>query len=1021
MRRPMWKWGLLTVVAALAAGGTGWVWLRYDFEKVNWAWGVIAGFVAVYVVLDQVFTNRPAASTALVTHRRAVADQLADLVRRDPSDDTVLRAVDEPYPLPVRWSTAPARLLPSWRAIGRSSDAVPLDLSGRDGALWTRYRSIPSGRLLLLGSAGSGKSITALRMARELPAHREPDTPVPVPIPVASWDPDREGFTDWLVDRIARRYPQLAAEHPHPEAVLRDLVEAGLLVPVLDGLDEMPEQRLVSCLEQLNALATQRFVLTCRSSVYERYLTQGQKLRGTAVVVLEPLSPAEVADYLVDAAPYHQANNWCTVAATIGDDTELTGVLSTPLMVAMARSAFDQPGTDPRDLVPLAREQGRRSVEDDLLTRAVDAALRSGRGGQGLRRWEPDTSRRYLAFLAAHLESLDQREFRWWQLPAALPGPFWAIFDGLRSGLAVWVALSYAHDALTETAALVSDIGTRHLLNAIARNVDGLAVAAFLLAVCAALLRGRTARDTPRRVLFVGGRRALRYGLIAGLVGGAFWAFATLTLLSTVTPSPELVGLLDGVPGLPAWSDPVRGAVVVGVLFWTYSAVTAGLRVDVAAPAAELGATSAAETIDADRAASVASALTTVATAVLRLLVAVAVLRLGGLLPAAPPMTSLAYAGMGLGLAWWLHRRGGAAWIRFTVGKAVLAAKGRIPFQLLAFLAYAESVGLLRHGAGAYRFRHGRLQSRLAAGSLTGRRGSRLREEFGIELARAGYWTEALGAFAAVARARAESIGSVDRLTVAALRKALLAGAAAGQWTRLADLLALMPAPTTPSTTTPVSAQRERIARLLTANAPLPELRAAAEQLRHLEDDDTRTDRGTDEFLAALHFAEGDTDAARTLLGRLLASGSAGDGAGRSVPLAAGLLARLLLDDGDPEAAVVVCHHELLLTDQAPDRADLVLLQTWNWSVQVLRRVTDEPGEVLRRVRAALVEQRERRFALTRRELAEIGLQACHASVGHATLGPLAVAASRRLVGVLADPEIVVRTARRSAPMWHAG
>ncbi|MEH1165121.1 NACHT domain-containing protein [Micromonospora sp. CPCC 205539] len=307
MRRRVWNWGLLGIVGALAAGGTAWVWLRYDFEKVNWAWGVVAGFIAVYVFLGQVFTERSTVSTAMVTDRRAAADQLADLIRRDRTDETLLRAVDEPYPLPVRWANGPDRLLPSWRSIGRSSDATPLDLSGRDGTLWSRYRSVPSGRLLLLGSAGSGKSITTLRMARELPAHREPDAPVPVPLPVATWDPDRESFPDWLVNRIARRFPQLAADHPRREAVLRNLVEADLVVPVLDGLDEMPEQRLVACLEQLNELATQRFVLTCRTSVYERYLVKGERLRGTAVVVLEPLRPAEVADYLVDAAPFHQS------------------------------------------------------------------------------------------------------------------------------------------------------------------------------------------------------------------------------------------------------------------------------------------------------------------------------------------------------------------------------------------------------------------------------------------------------------------------------------------------------------------------------------------------------------------------------------------------------------------------------------------------------------------------------------------------------------------------------------------
>ncbi|MFI7608176.1 NACHT domain-containing protein [Micromonospora sp. NPDC049366] len=1025
MRRRMWKWGLLAVVAALAAGGSAWVWWRYDFEKVNWTWGVVAGFIGLYLLLDQVFRPQPADLAAAGAQRRAAADELAELIRRDPTDEALLRAVDEPYPLPVRWHTAPDRLLPSWRAIGRSSEATPIDLSGRDGALWSCYRSVPSGRLLLLGPPGSGKSVIALRMARQLPVHREPDEPIPVLLPADSWDPDRETLPDWLVDRIGRRYPRLAAAHPRRGAVLRDLVETGLVIPVLDGLDEVPDERLVACIEELNALPTQRFVLTCRTSVYERYLTQGEKLRGTAVVLLAPPAPAEVADYLVDAAPYHQVDNWATVAAALGAEPHLTGALSTPLMVTMARSAFDQPGTDPRDLLPVARQRRRRTVEDDLLTRAVDAALRSRRGGQGLRRWDPVRAREYLGTLAAHLESLDVREFRWWQLPAALPGSFWAVVAGLRTALAVWLASTLSRDALTAVAALVTDPATGNLLDVLADGTGGLTLAAFVAGAAVALARGDGTAQ-PRRIAYVGGGRAFRVGLVNGLVGGMLLAFLTYALLSGIaSPSRQLVGLLDAVPGLPPWSDPARAAVLAGVLWWAYRIVRVGLRVDVSAPA-DLGATSVAETVEADRAATVALALSSCAIAVLRVLVLAGLLRLAGVLTGTPPLAALLYAGTGLGLGWWLLRDGGGAWLRFAVARAALATRGRTPHRLLAFLAYAEAVGLLRQGAGGYRFRHARLQSRLASGSAAGRRGSRLREDFGVELARAGYWTEAFGVFAGITRFRSVSIGHADDLTVAALRKALLAGAAAGEWTRAAELLTLVPPPAPPADPTirpadgdRVGEQRHRVARLIADDAPLAELVAAVRDLRRAE-----PGAGTDGLLAVLHLAGGDTDAALALLRQRGAADADDEPADRLPPIAAGLLARLLTDRGDPASALRVCHEELLLADYLPDDDDLLTAaETWRWSVEVMRRVTDERAVLLHRIRVALADRRRHRRGVEfgRRELAEMGLQACHALISHQTLGPLAVALSRRLAVLLADPRIVARTVSRSAPMWHGG
>ncbi|MCW3816956.1 NACHT domain-containing protein [Micromonospora sp. DR5-3] len=1026
MRRGVWKWSLVTVVTLLGAGGTAWVWLRYDFEKVNWLWGVVAGVIAVYVVVDQLFADREVAPPTAWAHRRAAADELAELIRREPTDQGLLRAIDEPYPLPVAWRTAPDRLLPSWRSIGRSAEAGPIDLAGRDGALWECYRAVPSGRLLVLGPPGSGKSIIALRLVREFAARRDPEVPVPVLLPVDSWDPGAEGFHDWLVDRITRRYPSLAAGHPRRAAVVRDLLVADLVVPVLDGLDELPDDRLSACLAELNELPTQRFVLTCRSAVYEKYLIQGERLRATAVVTLAPLTAAQVGRYLRDAAPLHQVTNWSTVADRLDADAELAAALSTPLLVALARTAFDQPGTDPRDLLPLAAERGRRSVEDEVLSRAVDAALRSRRGGQGLRRWEPDRSRDYLTQLASHLESLDTREFRWWQLAVALPRPFWVAFDGLRAALAAWIALSPVRDALGALAAVTGHAQVRDLLHGVAAQPAVLVLLAALAAALRSALRDDPQHGVPPvRPVFTGGLRALLEGLVGGLVGGALWGVLTWPLFVAIGPPPRLVPLLGTVPALAHWSVPTQCAVAVGAGWCVFTVVRSALRVDLSAPAAELSALSPAGTLRADRAATLAALPLTAARAVALWFAGLAALWLAGLSDFPQPVAQV-YAGLGLGLGWWLYRRGGGAWFRFGVARFVLAARNQLPYPLLAFLDHVEAVGLLRRGAGAYRFRHGRLQARLAAGSVAGRRGSRLREEFAVELAGAGYWPEAFRMLAAVAGTRAANVGLDDDRTAVALRRAVLVGAAAGHWSELADLLAQLPAPPSPgdaAAPTPVVEQRRLLADLVGRDAPVRDLLAAADELAAREERSGRRDPATVELQAVLRYAAGDVAAAREACERLVASVRSADvDAQWSAPLAAGLLAGLVVTDGRPTEAVAICRYDLALADVLPAGTDLLpLVETWRWSVAVLRRVTDEAAETLRRIRLAAHAERERgnRPVLTRREFAEIGLQGCHRAIGHPMFGPLALGAAYRLVTVLQAPDIVALTLHRPAPMWH--
>ncbi|MFG2866104.1 hypothetical protein ACGFX3_36550, partial [Streptomyces sioyaensis] len=58
------------------------------------------------------------------------------------------------------------------------------------------------------------------------------------------------------------------------------------------------------------------------------------------------------------------------------------------------------------------------------------------------------------------------------------------------------------------------------------------------------------------------------------------------------------------------------------------------------------------------------------------------------------------------------------AWPRFLLLRLFLAARGKLPWRILQFLADVRDRQLLRQSAGAYQFRHIRLQERLAGRSL---------------------------------------------------------------------------------------------------------------------------------------------------------------------------------------------------------------------------------------------------------------------------------------------------------------
>jgi hypothetical protein len=79
--------------------------------------------------------------------------------------------------------------------------------------------------------------------------------------------------------------------------------------------------------------------------------------------------------------------------------------------------------------------------------------------------------------------------------------------------------------------------------------------------------------------------------------------------------------------------------------------------------------------------------------------------------------------GLGIGLSIWLAVVLSHPWPQYLIAAGWLAARGRLPWRLAAFLAEANDLQVLRQRGAAYQFRHARLQDHLAQASRPAGRG----------------------------------------------------------------------------------------------------------------------------------------------------------------------------------------------------------------------------------------------------------------------------------------------------------
>lgn len=326
--------------------------------------------------------------------RQALMD-LAVRVGGDWAAEAQLREVTRPAPALVRWCST-GRPAASRRAVLNEAgrDWVEYPLRGQVDPLDPLNREIvdavvglPHRQLVVLGEPGAGKSVFAILLTLGLIRRRAQDErlPVPVLLPINLWDPT-EPVERFVSRRLAEDYREVLAPYGDPLRLARRIVEHQWVLPILDGLDELPAAAYSQAVHDLDAFARvgQPLVLTCRVGEYEQAMRHARVLSRAAVIELAPVRVEDAITYLSEPPD----PRWEPVFAHLRQNpaSSLAQALATPLMVSLARIAYQDIATNPADLLSTSAAQS-------VSGRLMDAFLTAVYTTQVRRRGSSEPSR----------------------------------------------------------------------------------------------------------------------------------------------------------------------------------------------------------------------------------------------------------------------------------------------------------------------------------------------------------------------------------------------------------------------------------------------------------------------------------------------------------------------------------------------------------------------------------------------------------------------------------------------------
>jgi hypothetical protein len=507
---------------------------------------------------------------------------------------------------------------------------------------------------------------------------KQADVPVPVMFTLHGWDPQTQEAQDWLSGRLSETYPLFRGTQGAKAA--GGLLAKGKITVILDGLDEIPEDRRPAVLDKLSEQATFRLVLLTRSREMAKAVASPALLQGAAAIELQGIDPSAAADYLTRILRHPLPPDWRELTERLREQpgSPLARALNRPLALTLVHDVYRDRG--PRDLLDFCGAANSGISPDDIVDHLLDQVLRAAytpRHGEPLR-YDLPTAERALRHIATWMNDDSTRDLPWWHVPAAAHRAPRVVITwlacGLTLALALGLGLSLGFPGWFLGFLAGANIGRRFGRGdkASQQLAPGWWRQLRQLRVLGAGLLGGLSIGVPigsagfgygyfyydlgfRDSLWFG----LAFGLAAGLVTGlVFWLAAGISRPVTDSTSP-----LDPPASWRSdWAAGLAIGLAPGVVFALVFGLLAGFG---GGPQAGLG--------DG--------------------------LKIGLTILLAAAVLGLAYS---------------QAWPS-ALAFAQLAARWKTPVRLMRFLDDARSRKVLRTVGPVYQFRHARLQERLAS------------------------------------------------------------------------------------------------------------------------------------------------------------------------------------------------------------------------------------------------------------------------------------------------------------------